>query len=98
MDGGHERIRNPSDQTRQTGDEETSLQCVFTSGRRRTDLKERQLCLAGCCHALLPMLVLPLSGMAASSLLMQRYSPSIAMIAKPIRFVSHHAQECGKPA
>ena len=60
-------------------------------------MKER-LCLAGCCHALLPMLVLPLSGMAASSLLMQRYSPSIAMMAKPIRLVSHHAQECGKPA
>ena len=60
-------------------------------------MKER-LCSAGCCHALLPMLVLPLSGMAASSLLMQRYSPSIAMMAKPIRLVSHHAQECGKPA
>ena len=93
MDGEHEKIRGPSDQTR---DEEVRLQCIFVSGRR-VDVKER-LCLVGCCHALLPMLALPLSGMAASSLLMQRYSPSIAMMAKPIRLVSHQAQECGKPA
>ena len=93
MDGEHEKIRSPSDQTR---DEEVRLQCIFVSGRR-VDMKER-LCLVGWCHALLPMLPLPLSGMAASSLLMQRYSPSIAVMAKPIRLVSHQAQECGKPA
>ena len=49
------------------------------------------------CHALLPRLVLPLIGMAASSLLMQRYSPSTAMMATLTRLVSHQAHEWGKP-
>ena len=43
LDGEHEKIRNPSDQTRQTGDEEIRLQCVFTSGRRRTHEREAML-------------------------------------------------------
>ena len=66
--------------------------------RKREESGHEREATLGCCHALLPMLALPLSGMAASSLLMQRYSPSIAVMAKPIRLVSHQAQECGKPA
>ena len=60
------------------------------------DEDEVILCMVETVCQVLPK-VPELSGIAASSDLMQRYSPAMAVIAVETKWVSHHAQEWGRP-